>query len=131
MIKHVVNDNGGNAAPATSRCPSTAISFPGEESPGTTRAIPAGSYDVAEAGPSGYAASYSADCSGTIANGETKTCTVTNDDEPGELVVIKKVVNDDGSAAVAGDFTLNVSGQSFAGVAAPGKTISSTPTATR
>ena len=39
-----------------------------------------GAYSVSETGPSGYAASYSADCTGTIAIGETKTCTVTNDD---------------------------------------------------
>ncbi|HEX9124334.1 MAG TPA: hypothetical protein VF984_13425, partial [Actinomycetota bacterium] len=30
--------------------------------------------------PTGYAASYSADCTGTIAAGEHKTCTITNDD---------------------------------------------------
>ena len=41
---------------------------------------PAG-YSVTETGPSGYAASpYSADCTGTIALGETKTCTITNND---------------------------------------------------
>ena len=35
---------------------------------------------MGETGPAGYEASYSADCTGTIALGETKTCTVTNDD---------------------------------------------------
>ena len=43
--------------------------------------LDAGAYNVTESGPSGYTASFSADCSGTIANGETKTCTVTNDDQ--------------------------------------------------
>src|SRR5205823_7599913 len=31
-------------------------------------------------GPNGYTTTYSGDCSGSIAAGETKTCTVTNDD---------------------------------------------------
>mgnify|MGYP003910049717 CR=1 FL=1 len=47
---------------------------------GTVVSLDAGSYDVSETGPSGYTESDSADCSGTIANGETKTCTITNDD---------------------------------------------------
>ena len=76
----------------------------------------------------GYAASMSADCAGSIANGETKTCTVTNDDEPAKLVVIKNVVNDNGGTAKASDFTLRVSGgspspASFAGAGAPGTTV--------
>ena len=37
----------------------------------------------------GYATTYSADCEGTIAIGETKTCTVTNDDIPARLTVNK------------------------------------------
>ena len=61
---------GGNANPA---------SFPGDEA-GTSVSLDAGSYSVGETGPSGYTRSDSADCSGTIALGETKTCTVTNDD---------------------------------------------------
>jgi hypothetical protein len=35
---------------------------------------------VDEADALGYTKSLSADCSGTIADGETKTCTITNDD---------------------------------------------------
>jgi hypothetical protein len=85
VIKHVVNDDGGSATAAdftlsvTGTGPSPA-SFPGAESPGTTVTLGAGSYNVAEMGPSGYTASFSADCTGTIAAGETKTCTVTNND---------------------------------------------------
>jgi len=47
---------------------------------GTNVTLDAGSYSVTETRPSGYTRSNSADCAGTIANGETKTCTVTNDD---------------------------------------------------
>jgi hypothetical protein len=55
-------------------------SFPGQESPGTTKTVNAGSYSVSETGPAGYVAFLSADCSGTIALDQTKTCTVTNND---------------------------------------------------
>ena len=58
--------------------------------------LDAGTYSVTETGPSGYTASYSADCSGTIAIGETKTCTVTNNDQAAKLIVIKHVINDNG-----------------------------------
>ena len=52
---------------------------------------------MTETGPAGYTASYSADCTGSIANGETKTCTVTNDDtkaSPGASTVMKWTLND-------------------------------------
>ncbi len=54
--------------------------FAGAESPGVTRQVYPGSYNVTEIGPVQYAASYSADCTSSIALGESKTCTVTNDD---------------------------------------------------
>jgi hypothetical protein len=85
VVKHVINDDGGTAVASDFTLDSGGVNdtpddFAGEESPGTTVTLDAGSYDVTETGPSGYTESDSADCSGTIANGETKTCTVTNDD---------------------------------------------------
>jgi hypothetical protein len=61
--------------------------------------VDAGSYSVSETGPSGYAASYSADCTGSIAIGQSKTCTVTNNenDIQPKLVVKKVVVNNNGT----------------------------------
>jgi hypothetical protein len=54
-------------------------SFPGAEDPGTTIGVNAGTYSVDESGgPAGYVKTLSADCSGTIALGESKTCTITN-----------------------------------------------------
>jgi hypothetical protein len=61
---------------------------------------------------SGYTKSIGSDCSGSIANGETKTCTLTNDDQPGTLVVKKHVINDDGGTKTAPDFTMSVTGGS-------------------
>ena len=124
VIKHVVNDNGGTTVAGDfTMSINGAISFPGAEAPGTTKDVAAGSYSVTESGPSGYAASYSAGCTGTIANGQTKTCTVTNDDRPASLTVVKHVVNDNGGSAVAGDFTMSINGSiSFPGAEAPGTT---------
>lgn len=84
VIKHVVNDNGGIALAEnfTMQVTGTSVSpasFPGSES-GTLVTIGAGSYSVSETGPSGYAGSYSADCSGTMTSGQNKTCTITNND---------------------------------------------------
>src|SRR5262249_9042232 len=63
--------------------------FGGAESPGTTVAIDAGSYSVSEDQVSGYQQSSIVGCSGTIALGETKTCTITNDDIAPTLTVNK------------------------------------------
>ena len=62
-------------------------SFPGSGS-GTLVRLGAGSYTVNETpdlGASLFTASFSDDCSGTIAPGDQKTCTVTNT-EPEEMI---------------------------------------------
>jgi prealbumin domain-containing protein len=137
VIKHVINDNGGSATAANFTLDSggandTPDNFAGAESPGTTVTLDAGSYNVTETGPSGYAASFSADCSGTIANGQTKTCTVTNDDVAAKLIVIKHVINDNGGTATAANFTMSVTGNSpspasFAGAESPGTDVAISP----
>jgi hypothetical protein len=113
VIKHVINNDGGTSLASAFTMNVTANnpsddSFPGAESPGTTIDLNAGSYSVGETGPSGYAASYSTDCSGTIAVGQSKTCTVTNNDIAPILTVIKYVVNDNGGLLNVGDFSLYV-----------------------
>src|SRR5437879_11992420 len=81
-------------------------SFPGSAA-GTDVTLGAGTYSVAESGgPAGYTASPSADCSGTIAAGEHRTCTITNDDQPAHLTVIKPVINDNGGTKSPADFIL-------------------------
>jgi hypothetical protein len=133
VIKHVINDNGGTSTAAnftmsvTGSSPSPG-SFPGAEAPGTTVALDSGTYSVAETGPSGYTESDSADCSGSIAIGETKTCTITNDDVQPKLVVIKHVINDNGGTATASAFTMSVTGiaanpASFPGAESPGTNV--------
>ena len=86
VIKHVINDNGGTAAAVgvhddRRRSGTNPPSFAGRRGAGHARVtVDPGAYRVTETGPSGYTASYSADCSGSIAIGQTKTCTVTNND---------------------------------------------------
>jgi hypothetical protein len=116
VIKHVINDNGGTAVAGNFTLDSggtndTPDDFPGDEA-GTTVTLDAGSYSVGETGPSGYSASFSADCTGSIANGETKTCTVTNDDQAATLIVKKIVINDNGGTKLAQDFSFQVNGGS-------------------
>ena len=79
-------------------------SFGGAEAPGVTKSITSfGAYTVTESTVAGYEqTSASADCTGTIALGQTKTCTITNDDKAATLTVIKHVVNDNGGTRSRG-----------------------------
>ena len=124
VIKHVVNDNGGTKHASDFTMTITGVvatggnTFPGQESPGTDKEVTPGSYSVTETGPAGYTASFSAGCSGTIAAGDTQdhpTCTVTNDDQPAHLIVIKHVVNANGGKAKASNFSMKINGITVVG----------------
>ena len=127
VIKRVVNDNGGTKTPADFSLTINGVtaqggnSFAGSTS-GVTKTITTfGSYNVTEGAVSGYTMSASAGCSGMIAAGESKTCVVTNDDQPATITVFKQVVNDSGGTKSASDFTITINGvtaiggNSFAG----------------
>jgi len=123
VVKNVVNDNGGTATPGDFSLTVTDIGTSPMIVTGSSSGVPVtvipGTYNVTESTASGYTASYSTDCTGTIAAGESKTCTVTNDDDApiytattGTLIVIKKVINDDNNGDwQPGDFTMNVNYQ--------------------
>src|SRR5207244_10249177 len=76
LIKHVINDNGGNNSAAdftisVSGFGATPSSFPGDES-GTVVTLDANSaYSVTETGPAGYTESDSIDCTGTLDRNST------------------------------------------------------------
>jgi len=116
--KHVINDDGNSKSAANfmmnviGNNPSER-SFKGSES-GTTIRLNTGSYLIEEQRHEGYDLSFSKDCSGKIKSGETKNCTVTNDDiaQTGNLLVKKRVINDDGNSKSAADFTIHVTGNS-------------------
>ena len=113
VIKQVVNDNGGKAVSSdftlsVAATNPTPASFKGADAPGVEVSVAPGAYAVTETGgPTGYTGSFSADCAGSIALGQTKTCTVTNDDQPAKLIVKKIVINDNGGSKTAADFTLH------------------------
>jgi hypothetical protein len=88
-------------------------SFAGDEL-GTVITIDAGSYSVSEApidGPyptgleplAGYVKSLSYDCSGTIGIGESKTCTVTNDDAEATRSLCTDGIDNDANGIVDTD----------------------------
>ena len=90
----------------------SASDFPGAESPGQTITLDAGvPYAVSESGPSGYAESDSADCSGTLAPGQHKPCTNTNDCE-----AARKISSRLGSFGTASGATTGVAVMPTSGV---------------
>src|SRR5205823_1581478 len=128
--KVVVNNNGGSltAAAFSGTIGGAVVATGGNTWSGasTDRTLTAiGSYSVAENAHPGYDATFSAECTGTIALGETRTCTVTNDDQPAHLVINKAVVNNDGGSLTAAAFSGTVSG---AAAAAGGTGTSAAPT---
>jgi uncharacterized repeat protein (TIGR01451 family) len=85
IIKHVINDEDGSkvAGDFTIDVTGTNLSndlFAGAEAPGTTITLNAGAYSVDEVNNFGYTKTLSADCSGSIEVGQSKTCTITNND---------------------------------------------------
>ena len=93
-----INVSGVNPLPA---------SFLGSNN-GTVVTLDAGNYNVTENLIDGYIPKYSVDCTGTIALGENKTCTITNEDQAPKLTLIKTVINDDGGTKQVADFPLFV-----------------------
>jgi hypothetical protein len=117
IIKHVINVNGGTktADKFSGTIGGVTVAggntWVGAESPGVDKTLTSvGSYNVTENADPDYNATYSTDCAGTIALGQTKTCTVTNDDKASHLIIIKNVVNDNGGTKVASNFSGTITG---------------------
>jgi uncharacterized repeat protein (TIGR01451 family) len=123
IIKHVQNDSGGTAVASDftlSFSPgggNADTSDPGAEAPGTSYWVnPGTEYTVTESGPANYT-KVSTVCAGqntnkvTPAANTTVTCTVTNDDNPGTLTLVKVLDNGTtGSTYTLHDFTLTANG---------------------
>jgi hypothetical protein len=120
LVKVVTNDNGGTAQPSawtlTAAGP-TGFNGVGPSVPNGA-SFDAGSYDLSEAGPAGYAAS-SWVCVGgtqndgdtiTVGLGQSATCTITNDDIAPQLTLVKTVTNNNGGSALPTDWTLSANG---------------------
>jgi uncharacterized repeat protein (TIGR01451 family) len=89
VIKHVVGSNEPASSWTMNVAGPTPLSFAGQDTPGVTNAVFAGTYTVTESGPTGYTLTYSGACDAqgtlTIANGEHKTCTLTNTRDTGKV----------------------------------------------
>ncbi len=111
LVKVVTNNNGGTATQSSFQAKINGSDVPW----GTPQTVTVGSHTVSETSMAGYvASSWGGDCAAngtiTLAAGENKTCTITNDDAPGVLRVIKVVVNNNGGTAEADDFSFTVNG---------------------
>ncbi len=87
----------------------------GDLQPELCRYLTPGTYTASETNNSGYTASvWGGDCAAngsiTLANGDNKTCTITNDDTAPLLTLIKTVTNDNGGSASETAWTLNATG---------------------
>ncbi|RDZ26335.1 hypothetical protein DX914_15120, partial [Lysobacter silvisoli] len=122
LLKTVVNDNGGTAIDTawtlTATGPTTGVTGTEGQAAITNRAVSAGTYTLTEAGgPAGYTAGAWTCTAGTLtgnslvlANGQTASCTITNDDQAATLTLLKTVVNDNGGTAVDTAWTLTATG---------------------
>jgi YVTN family beta-propeller protein len=105
VTKQVINDGGGEAEPSDftitvdGNNPNPS-SFDGSSS-GTSVSLEPGSYSITESSLPEYTSSKSGDCAGSLSNGETKQCTITNIyhpiDKSAQLIVINNVINNDDS----------------------------------
>ena len=111
VIKTVVNDNGGTAAPDDFNLTVDG----GAVLSSATNDFAAGAHTAAETLLAGYAAgTWGGDCAAdgsiTLALDQDATCTIINDDIAPMLTLIKTVTNDDGGGLGASDFPLFISG---------------------
>ncbi len=124
LVKTVVNDNGGTATvtsfPLTATGPTTITGVSGTAAV-TNRSVNAGVYTLSEVTAAGYAAGAWSCTAGTLsgsqltlANGQNATCTITNNDQPATLTLIKQVDNTGGGTAAASDWTLTATGPTVA-----------------
>jgi|GEM_PF-903215 len=115
LVKTVVNDNGGTKV--VSDFPLFVDST--QVTSGIANSLTANvEYTVSETNISGYEAStWAGDCSTdgkiTLQPGDTKTCTIINDDVAPTLQLVKTVTNDDGGTNNPGDWTLYARGDEF------------------
>ncbi|OGY18605.1 MAG: hypothetical protein A2900_02890 [Candidatus Chisholmbacteria bacterium RIFCSPLOWO2_01_FULL_50_28] len=110
LVKTLPNDNGGNETEIN-----FAVYINGQVSSWGAHTVAAGSYTVSEDAVSGYSASgWGDDCDSqgnvTLLPGESKTCTITNDDIAPTITLVKEVINDNGGTASENDFGLTVDG---------------------
>ncbi len=118
IVTHVLNNDGGTKQASDFTMNVTATnpsqtSFAGAET-GVVVFVNAGSYSIAGDSLSGYTSSASPDCSGSVAAGSNKVCTITYNDisTHATLTVQANIKNDNGGTKTISDFPLFVDGVS-------------------
>lgn len=118
LLKTLPNNSGGTATAAQFQAKIDGGNVPW----GVAQPVSVGAHTASETTLAGYTASaWGTDCAAdgtiTLAGGENKTCTITNDDEQATVTVIKHVVNDNPTpgTATAADFSIVVQGVSQPG----------------
>ncbi len=114
VTKVVINDNGGNNIVSDFKLFLDDGLVASQATSGVTSTLPVGVYTVTEIGVKGYKASFSGDCDKegnvTLANNETKYCTITNNDLPANITLFKNVINDNGRNVQPTAFKLRIDG---------------------
>jgi fimbrial isopeptide formation D2 family protein/uncharacterized repeat protein (TIGR01451 family) len=111
VTKVVTNDNGGSAA-----CTAFGFKVNGGATNGfeadctNVLTLPTGTYSVTEPSVNGYDTTYATCADLAVTAGGNVTCTITNNDRPGTLIVNKVLTTDDGSDATCDDFSFSVNG---------------------
>jgi len=117
VIKSVTNDDGGSATASSFQLhvKSGGVDVAGSPAAGSTTGtaytLTGGAYVVSEDAVAGYTlTSFGGDCDAngnvTVVAGASKTCTITNADQPAMLTVTKIVNNNQGGSAEVADFPL-------------------------
>ena len=108
VTKIVINDNGGTAGEAEFTLFIDGV----PTGSGSATPVAVGVHTISEDPNPDYVGTVGGDCALdgtiTIAAGDNRFCTITNDDIPPRLIVTKRVTNDDGGTAIPSDFTLRV-----------------------
>ncbi len=110
VTKVLITDNGGNETVSSFQL-SVVGNVVTNVTSGTPTNFVAGNYIVTETGVAGYQATIGGDCNAagqiTLAPGDSKSCTITNNDIAPSITLIKNVV---GGPAVPVQFTMRIDG---------------------
>ena len=114
VVKEVINNNGGNNVVADFQLFVDNGVVTTNVTSGTSTTVLVGNYTVGEIGVSGYEATFGGDCDASgqvvLEPGDNKTCTITNDDLPANITLVKNVINNNGGTAGPTLFGLRIDG---------------------
>lgn len=121
VVKEVINNNGGSLG--VSDFPLFVDS--NTVTSGESNIYTIGSHTVSETQKEGYVGVIGGDCASDgsiiLAAGDEKTCTITNDDQAGTLIVKKVVINDNGGTLRENNFSFSVNSASAVAFEADGQ----------